>query len=102
LFTTIGFENLPDKFKSALNPEGKFSHTPYNFPTLVEVSKKLVRQAVKREGGRMVKNKKDQDVFIIPARKPKPTKLEQCWEAGPVANSKFTEEEMAQIKVPEE
>jgi hypothetical protein len=102
LFTTIGFKNLPDKFKSALNPQGKFSHTPYNFPTLVEVSKKLVRQAVKREGGRMVKNSDAQDVFIIPVRKPKPTKFEQCWEAGPVANSKFTEEEMAQIKVPEE
>ncbi len=102
LFTTIGFENLPDKFKSALNPEGKFSHTPYNFPTLVDVSKKLVRQAVKRAGGRMGKNAEAKDVFVIPARKPKPTKLEQCWEAGPVANSKFTEEEMAQIKVPEE
>jgi hypothetical protein len=102
LFTTIGFKNLPDKFKSALNPEGKFSHTPYNFPTLVEVSKKLVRQAVKRKGGRMLKNQQAQDVFIIPVKKPKPTKLEQCWEAGPVANSKFTEEEMAQIKVPEE
>ena len=102
LFTTIGFKNLPDKFKSALNPEGKFSHTPYNFPTLVEVSKKLVRQAVKREGGRMLKNQQAQDVFIIPVRKPKPTKLEQCWEPGLIANSKFTEEEMAQIKVPEE
>ena len=102
LFTTIGFNNLPDKFKSALNPEGKFSHTPYNFPTLVEVSKKLVRQAVKREGGRMLKNQQAQDTFIIPVRRPKPSKLEQCWEAGPVANSKFTEEEMSQIKVPEE
>jgi len=102
LFTTIGFENLPDKFKSALNPEGKFSHTPYNFPTLVEVSKKLVRQAVKRAGGQMGKNAEGKEVFIIPVRKPKPTKLEQCWEAGPVANSKFTEEEMAQIQVPEE
>ena len=101
LFTTIGFKNLPDKFKSALNPEGKFSHTPYNFPTLVEVSKKLVRQAVKREGGRMVKNSDAQDVFIIPVKKPKPTKFEQCWEAGPVANSKFTDVEMAQIKDPE-
>ena len=102
LFTTIGFKNLPDKFKSALNPEGKFSHTPYSFPILVEVSKKLVRQAVKREGGKMLKNADAQDVFIIPVRKPKPTKLEQCWEAGPVANSKFTVQEMAQIKVPEE
>jgi len=102
LFTTIGFKNLPDKFKSALNPEGKFSHTPYNFPTLVEVSKKLVRQAVKRAGGQMGKNAEGKEVFIIPVRKAKPTKLEQCWEAGPVANSKFTEEEMSQIKVPEE
>ncbi|MCP4262209.1 MAG: ADP-ribosylglycohydrolase family protein [Planctomycetes bacterium] len=101
LFTTIGFKNLPDKFKSALNPEGKFSHTPYNFPTLVEVSKKLVKQAVKRQGGNMLKNKKAQYVYIIPVRKPKPSKLEQCWEAGPVANSKFTKAEMAQIKDPE-
>ncbi len=102
LFTTIGFKNLPDKFKSALNPEGKFSHTPYNFPTLVEVSKKLVRQAVKRAGGQMGKNAKGEEVFIIPVQKPRPSKFEQCWEAGPIANSKFTEKEMAQIKVPEE
>jgi hypothetical protein len=70
LFTTIGFKNLPDKFKSALNPEGKFSHTPYNFPTLVEVSKKLVRQAVTRAGGRVEENAKGQEVFVIPVRKP--------------------------------
>ncbi len=102
LFTTIGFKSLPDKFKSALNPEGKFSHTAYNFPLLVEVSKKLVRQAVTLAGGRIEKNAKGQEVFVIPVKKPKPSKLEQCWEAGPAANSKFSEAEMAQIKVPEE
>ena len=98
LFTTIGFKNLPDKFKSALNPEGKFSHTPYNFPTLVKVCEQLARKAVKKGGGRVEKNKKGQEVFVIPVRKPKPSKLEQCWEAGPVANSKFSEQEMTQIK----
>ena len=97
LFTTIGFEKLPDKFKSALNPEGKFSHTPYSFPTLVEVSKKLVRQAVKRAGGRIEKTAGGEEVFYVPVQRPRPTKLEQCWEAGPVANSRFTEAEMAQI-----
>jgi len=96
LFTTIGFEKLPDRFKSALNPEGKFSHTPYNFPMLVEVSKKLVRQAVKRAGGR-IETAGGEEVFVIPAQKPRPTKLEQCWEAGPIANSKFTEAEMEKI-----
>jgi hypothetical protein len=98
LFTTIGFKNLPDKFKSALNPEGKFSHTPYNFPTLVKVCEQLARQAVKKAGGRVEKNKKGLEVFVIPVRKPKPSKLQECWEAGPVANSKFSEQEMAQIK----
>jgi hypothetical protein len=98
LFTTIGFKNLPNKFKSALNPEGKFSHTPYNFPTLVNVCEKLVRQAVKGAGGRIKKDKDGQEVFVIPVRKAKPSKLEQCWEAGPVANSKFSKKEMAQIK----
>ncbi len=96
LFTTIGFKNLPDKFKSALNSEGKFSHTPYNFPMLIEVNKKLVRQAVEQAGGR-IETAGGEEVLVIPVRKPKPTKLEQCWEAGPIANSKFTEAEMEQI-----
>ena len=98
LFTTIGFENLPDKFTSALNPVGKFSHTPYNFPTLVKVCEQLVRQAIKRAGGRVEKNKDGQEVFVIPVRKPRPSNLEQCWEPGPVANSKFSKKEKAQIK----
>ncbi|MBA7629576.1 hypothetical protein ES703_37076 [subsurface metagenome] len=102
LFTTIGFKNLPDKFKSALNAEGKFSHTPYNFPTLVKVCEELVRQAVERAGGRVTKDADGQEVFAIAIRKPRPTKLEQCWQAGPVANSKFNEQEMAQIKAPQQ
>jgi hypothetical protein len=97
LATTIGFSKLPDKFKSALNPEGKFSHTPYNFPTLIKVSEQIVRQAVKRSGGRIEKTAAGKEVLVIPVKKPKPSSFEQCWEAGPVANSRFTEEEMAKI-----
>jgi len=97
LFTTIGFEKLPDKFKSALNPEGKFSHTPYNFPTLIKVCEKLVRQSVIKAGGRIEKDASGQEVFVIPIRKPRPTRLEQCWEPGPIANSRFTKRELAKI-----
>jgi hypothetical protein len=97
LFTTIGFKNLPDKFKSALNPEGKFSHTPYNFPILVSVCEKLVRQSVVRAGGRIEKDSNSKETFVIPVRKPRPGKLEQCWQPGPIANSKFTKAEMAKI-----
>ena len=97
LATTIGYEKLPDKFKSALNPEGKFSHTPYNFPTLIKVCEKLVRQSVKRRGGKIIKDAKGEEVFLIPIEEPRPGKLEQCWEPGPIANSRFTKQEMAKI-----
>ncbi len=97
LFTTTGLGKVPDRFKSALNPKGKFSHTPYDFPKLIEVSKKLVRQAVERSGGRIEKAASGAGVFVIPVVAPKPGKLMRSHEPDPVANSKFTEEEMAKI-----
>jgi len=100
LFTTLGFEKLPDAYKSALNPAGKFSHTPYNFPTLIEVCEKLARQAVARAGGRIEKDARGEEVFVIPVQAPRPPRLEQCWEPGPIADSKFTDEEKAKIAVP--
>jgi len=99
LFTTIGFSKLPERFTSALNPEGKFSHTPYNFPTLVEVCQRLTRQIVLEGGGRIEIGADGQETFVIPLRKPRPSKLEQCWQPGPVANSQFTHEELAQLNV---
>ena len=98
IFTTVGFEKLPDKFKSALNPKGKFSHTPYDFPTLIEVCEKLARQAVARAGGQVVKDDAGEEALVIPVQPPKPSALEQCWMPGPIANSRFTEEEMAKIR----
>jgi len=95
--TVIGRAKLPEEFTSAINPNGHFSHTPYTFPLLVEVSEKLVRQAVVRAGGKIEKDSAGKEVLVIPLQQPKPGKLEQCWEPGPVANSKFTEEEMEQI-----
>ena len=97
LFTTVGFENLPDRFTSALDPEGKFSHTPYNFPRLVQVCEKLVRQAVTRAGGRVETGRDGREVFVIPVQKPRPSELEQCWVPGPIAESKFSDAEMMQI-----
>ncbi len=101
LFTTMGFSKLPDRFKSALNEEGVFSHTAYNFPRLIEVSERLVRQAVTRAGGRIEKDASGEEAFVIPVQDPKPSQLEQCWEPGPIANSRFTEDEMKQIRQPD-
>ena len=100
LFTTIGYSNIPERFKSALDPEGKFSHTPYNFGSLVAVCEKLTRQTVVRSGGRIEKDASGKEIFVIPNIKTKPSKLEQCWEPGPIASSRFTPEELKKIQIP--
>jgi len=97
LCTTIGYEKLPDRYVSALNPKGKFSHTPYTFPRLVQVCEMLARKIVVDDGGRIEKDDKGREVFVIPVQVPKPGKLEQSWDPGPVKDSKFTEEEMKKI-----
>ncbi len=97
LFTTLGFKNLPERFKIALDPSGKFSHTPYNFPTLVKACEKLVRQAVVNCGGKITVDEQGREHFVIPRQTPRPTPLEQCWEPGPATGSRYTEAEMARI-----
>ena len=98
LFTTVGFKNLPSRFVSALNEEEYFSHTAYNFAKLIAVCEKTARQAVIQAGGEIEKDSAGKETFVIPVIEPKPGKIEQCWEPGPVAGSRFTEEEMKKIK----
>jgi len=99
LFTTMGYANIPERFKSALNPKGKFSQPPYNFDSLVAVCEKLARQAVIKSGGRIKKDASGEEVFVIPNIKTKPSKLEQSREPGPIANSRYTPEERAKIQL---
>jgi hypothetical protein len=97
LFTTIGFTRLPARFNTGLDEQRIFSHTAYNFPRLLEVCEKLTRQILAKYGGHVEKDAQGQDVFVIPVVDPKPSKLELSWAPGPIANSKFTPEEMARI-----
>jgi ADP-ribosylglycohydrolase len=97
LFTTIGFDGLPDKFKSALNLKDKFSHTHYNFPLLIEVCEKLMRETLVKAGGRIEKDPGGREIFVIPIQTPRPDRLEQSWQPAPIAGSKFTKAEMAKI-----
>lgn len=99
LFTMIGFEQLPERFKSAIDPEGKFSHTPYTFPKLISVCGKLAEAAVVRAGGRVESPAGGgENVLVIPNRPARPSRLEQCWDPGLIASSRYTEAEMRQIK----
>lgn len=99
LFTTLGFSNLPERFSKELDEESVFSHTAYNFPALIEVCEKLAREAILKEGGRIEKDAEGEEVFVIPVKPVKPSPLQLSWDPGPIANSRFTEDEMARIDV---
>jgi hypothetical protein len=98
LFTTMGFAKLPERFTKELSQTNIFSHTAYSFPGLVAVCEKLARQVVKDAGGRITRED-GEEVLHIPVRAPQPSKLELSWAPGPIASSRFTPAEMAQIKV---
>ena len=98
LFTTFGAAKLPGRFTSELSQEEIFSHTAYSFPKLIAVSEKLARQVVKRYGGKVIKER-GEEVFLIPVVAPKPSKMELSWAPGPIANSRFTPQELAKINV---
>jgi len=100
LFATMGASKIPPRFTEKLNLNAKFSYSTYDLPKVYEVAEKLARAVVLKAGGRIEKDDNGAEVFIIPVQEPKPSKLERCWEPGPVADSKFTDEEMAKIKPP--
>ncbi len=97
LFTSMGLKQVPEKFTSALDPNGKFSHTPYTFPKLTMVCEKLARDAVVRSGGRIETDAAAREVFVIPINKPVPSEFQKSWQPGPIANSKFSAEQKAAI-----
>ncbi|MCK5172595.1 MAG: ADP-ribosylglycohydrolase family protein, partial [Planctomycetes bacterium] len=102
LFTTLGMKNLPPRFTSALDTSIEFSHTAYDFDALLDVCEKLARQAVVQSGGRIEKDAAGKEWFVIPITAPKPSSYETCWTPGPIANSRFTADEMKQINPPPE
>jgi len=97
LFTTLGASRLPARFIEALDEQRVFSHTAYNFPGLLAVCEKLARQAVEREGGRVERDAAGEEVFVIPVKPVTPSALVLSWQPGPIADSRFTPEEMARI-----
>jgi len=100
LFATLGFSKLPARFNTGLDERREFSHTAYNFPRLLDVCEKLTRQILAQYGGRVETDARGEEIFVIPAQTPKPSALELSWAPGPIANSRFTPEEMAKITAP--
>jgi hypothetical protein len=100
LFATMGMKKVPAKFTEKLDSQAKFAFSEYTLPKVYEVSEKLARLSVVQAGGRIEKDASGEETFLIPVQTPKPSSLEKSYSPGPIANSRFTAEEMAKIKVP--
>jgi hypothetical protein len=98
-FTTVGYAKLPEKFTKDLDREKKFSYTAYNFPAIIDVCEKLARQIVVRAGGKVVVEN-GEEIFLIPVQETKPNRYEDSDKPGPIAQSVYSEKEMAKIKFP--
>jgi len=94
LFTSLGLAAVPEKYTARLKRDVKFAHTDYTFAKLVEVCEKLARDAVMRAGGKLIQDQNGQETFLIPRRDPQPSPLEQSWQPGPIAGSRYSEAEM--------
>ena len=65
LATTIGYKNLPEKFKAALDKEKKFSYSEYNFNDLIQIVEDFARQFIVRNGGKIETDEKGEEYFLI-------------------------------------
>lgn len=98
LLTAQGYENVPEKFVSALERDTKFSFTEYTFPGLIDVTEELARQAIVRAGGRVERDSAGAEVFVIPVQETVPSALEKSHAPGDIANSTFSDEEWSQVE----
>ncbi|MBC7328002.1 ADP-ribosylglycohydrolase family protein [bacterium] len=98
LFTTIGFSHIPEKFKEKLDRKAKFAGSDYDFDKLVDVSLALARQVILKIGGKVIKDANGEEIFLIPRKSPRPSRLEQSWNPAPIKGSKFSDEEMKEIE----
>jgi len=98
LATSLGIENLPEKYKTGIDNTTKFSFTAYDFPSLLDVCEALSRDAVISAGGSIEKNADGVEEYIIPMQVPIVAQLEQCWEPAKIEGDvNYTPEEMEKI-----
>lgn len=98
LFTSRGLKQIPDRYYKRLDEKKIFSHTAYNFPALVAVCEKLAREALVVCGGRIERDAQGEEVFVIPVRQVQPSPFDDLKKPGPIADTRYLPEEMAQIK----
>ncbi|RKY60805.1 MAG: hypothetical protein DRP96_04940 [Candidatus Neomarinimicrobiota bacterium] len=98
LATSLGMENLPERYKVGIDDSTNFSYTSYNLPSLQDVCVMLARKAVLRSGGSIEENAEGVEEFVIPYKEPVVSPVVQSWEPEEITSDvDFTAAEMDKI-----
>jgi hypothetical protein len=100
LFASMGLRNIPEKYYSNLDESRSFANSAYTFPKLVEVSKKLMKQFVIEQGGKIKTGPDGREYYVIPVKQPIPSTWEKSWMPDTLDETaiRFTDAEMEEIK----
>jgi len=94
----MGYEKIPEKFKTGLDEHRKFSYSDYDFNKLLEVSESFTRSLIEQQGGK-IEQKNGHEIFYIPHQKPQPSPFYASNNPGPLPGDTFyTTAEMDDIK----
>lgn len=98
LATSLGMENLPERYKIGIDENTNFSYTSYNLKSLMDVCVMLAKKAVLRSGGSIEKNAQGIEEFVIPYKEPMVPPAVQSWVPEEITSDiYFTEDEMDKI-----
>jgi hypothetical protein len=99
LAATIGFENLDEKYKTALDYSKKFSYSEYDFNKLLEVCEIFTREFIVKNGGSIEKDDNGEEYFTIPYTQPLPSAFQPSYDPGPYnSENMYSKEELDKIK----
>jgi len=100
LATTIGYDQLNQKFKTGLDENRKFSYSPYDFKDLIALSERFAREFVAGNGGRIETAADGKEYFHIPLNPPVPSDFLPSYDPGPCEpDDRLSEKEMKEIHV---
>lgn len=99
LYTSLGYEKLPEEIRSIVDTSTKWAYTDYNLDTLVDVCEKLARDSVINAGGKIEVDPSGEEIFVIPVLPIQPSPLVQSWNPGPISDAKFSDDQLAQIGI---
>lgn len=94
----LGFDAIPDKFKTAIDYERKFSYSDYNLNDIFILTEEFTRKLISMVDGEIIKNPDGNEVFLIPESEPVPSPYTPSINPAPVVeDSLYTNEELNRI-----